>query len=439
MNLPRSADGLASALQALGVDWRFNLRAMHHEFRENGSWLQANDRTEARLQERIARSFTTGKKNARLIFGSDTWRRALNALLADREIDPFLAWLEGLRAWDGQQRLDGWLGEVFTVDPDCPLTEWAARFIFLGPVQRAFEPGAKMDEMPVLIGAQGCGKSTALRLALPPEPPEWFADGLHLAADPKARAEALQGRVIVEAAEMAGSTRAELESLKAFLSRPDDGAVRLAYRRNPETMLRRAIIVGTTNDEYCLPNDPSGNRRFVIVKVGSKPDRCDGGVPDLCPFLKDPEYPNQGQPCCVCGVEGGLVPSVADLRKFLDAKREHLWAEALWMYQHGLEARLPHELAQVQEATNEGARRRDDILEDAVDRWLAGSAPDRFTLAEAAVGVGLVAQDQAARLSFRDQRRLGAALAAAGRRKVRRRVGQKRQYFWETSRNGKEH
>ena len=109
------------------------------------------------------------------------------------------------------------------------------------------------------------------------------------------------------------------------------------------------------------------------------------------------------------------------------------------MYQHGLEARLPHELAQVQEATNEGARRRDDILEDAVDRWLAGSAPDRFTLAEAAVGVGLVAQDQAARLSFRDQRRLGAALAAAGRRKVRRRVGQKRQYFWETSRNGKEH
>ena len=132
MNLPRSADGLARALKELGIDVRFNLRAMHHEFRANGNWLQANDRTEARLQERIACSFTTGEKNARLIFGPDTWRRALNALLADREIDPFLAWLEGLRAWDGQQRLDGWLGEVFTVDPDCPLTEWAARFHLSG-------------------------------------------------------------------------------------------------------------------------------------------------------------------------------------------------------------------------------------------------------------------------------------------------------------------
>ena len=117
----------------------------------------------------------------------------------------------------------------------------------------------------VLIGPQGIGKSSALRLALPPDHPGWFADGLNLAAFPKERAEALQGRVIVEVAEMAGSTRAELESLKSFLSRTDDGSVRLAYRRNPETLLRRCIIVGTTNDPNPLPNDPSGNRRFVPV------------------------------------------------------------------------------------------------------------------------------------------------------------------------------
>ena len=428
MNLPRSADGLARALQELGVDVRFNLRAMHHEFRANGSWLQANDRTEARLQERIARSFTTGKKNARLIFGPDTWRRALNALLADREIDPFLAWLEGLRAWDGQQRLDGWLGEVFTVDPDCPLTEWAGRFIFLGPVQRAFEPGAKMDEMPVLIGAQGCGKSTALRLALPPEPPEWFADGLHLAADPKARAEALQGRVIVEAAEMAGSTRAELESLKAFLSRPDDGAVRLAYRRNPETMLRRAIIVGTTNDEYCLPNDPSGNRRFVIVKVGSKPDRCDVDDRDVGEGWCKGKPP--GQPCPGCGSETGPVPSVSRLRRYLDANRKQLWAEALRMYRSGIEARLPDKLASVQASVNEGYRRNDETLENAVARWLR-TAPPTFTLTEAAEGCGLADEGRGARVSMRDQRRLGAALTAAGCSKARKRVGTERRYVWE--------
>ena len=70
---------------------------------------------------------------------------------------------------------------------------------------------------------------------------------LHLASEPKARAEALLGRVLVECSEMAGSGRADLESLKAFLTRTDDGSVRLAYRRNPETMLRRCIIAGTTN------------------------------------------------------------------------------------------------------------------------------------------------------------------------------------------------
>ena len=76
--------------------------------------------------------------------------------------------------------------------------------------------GAKLDEMPVLTGPQGIGKSSALQLALPPEQPGLFADGLHLADYPQQRAEALQGRVIVEAAEMAGKDRAELESLKVF-------------------------------------------------------------------------------------------------------------------------------------------------------------------------------------------------------------------------------
>ena len=122
-----------------------------------------------------------------------------------------------------QPRLDSWLGEVFRTDSGCELTKWASVFVLLGAVWRTYEPGTKLDEMPVLNGEQGCGKSTALRLLLPPEHPEWFADGLHLASDPRTRVEALQGRVIVEASEMAGITRAELESLKAFLSRTDSG------------------------------------------------------------------------------------------------------------------------------------------------------------------------------------------------------------------------
>ena len=314
------------------------------------------------------------------------------ALLSRVEVDPFVEWIEALPRWDGTNRLNGWLGEVFETDAACPLTQWAAHFIFLGPIWRAFEPGTKLDEMPVLIGPQGCGKSTSLRLALPPEHPEWFADGLHLTADFKTRAEALQGRVIVEAAEMAGSTRAELESLKSFLSRQDDGAVRLAYRRDPETALRRCIVVGTSNDPACLPNDPTGNRRFVAVHLR-------GGDP-------------------------------AALRAYLEANRDQLWAEALQAHHANEEARLPEALFTQQGEANEQARWRDDVLEDALERWLA-NAPEQFTLPHAAVACGIVEADRVARLSMRHQRRLGAALTAQGFRKRRARDAGRLLMIWK--------
>ena len=390
--LPRNADGLAVALTGLGVAWRFNVRSMRHEFCQGDvDWLEANDRLEALILETVAKRYVTGEKHAPLRFGQQTWQRSLNALLANAETDPFLQWVEAQSAWDGTPRLDGWLSEVFETDPNCPLTAWAARFIFLGPVWRAFEPGTKMDEMPVLIGPQRCGKSTALRYALPPEQSEWFNDGLHLAADPKTRAEALQSRVIVEVAEMAGSTRAELESLKAFLSRTDDGGVRLAYRRNPETALRRCIMVGTSNDPTCLPNDPSGNRRFVPVVL-----------------------------------RGG---DMAMVRDYLDDHRGQLWAEALVKYRNGVEAWLPDNLHEAQSATNEQMRRRDDILEDTLADWLR-TAPERFTLAEAAVGCQIAEPGRAAKVSMRDQRRLGAALTNAGYVKRQERADGQRAMVW---------
>ena len=420
-NLTRDAEGLAVALDAMGVEARFNVRSMRHEFREGGGeWRESNDRIEARLQETIAARFTTGEKNQPLRFGCETWARSLNALLAEREVDPFVDWVESLPTWDRKPRLDSWLGTVFNTNPECPLVSWAGQFLFLGAVTRAFEPGTKLDEMPVLIGPQGCGKSTALRLVFPPDIPEWFADGLHLAADPKARAEALQGRVIVEAAEMAGSTRAELESLKSFLSRTDDGSVRLAYRRNPETMMRRCIIVGTTNDPSCLPNDPTGNRRFVPIHVAARSELTQ------CEECGDDQL-HEGD-CAACGNEQPLA--VEALRRYLNKHREQLWAEAVKLYRSGVEARLPAHLAEAQAAATEGARRRDDLLEDAVAKWLE-TAPQRFTLANAAAGCGLADPDRAARLPMRESRRLGAALRAEGYSSRREREGDQRFTFWE--------
>ena len=356
--------------------------------------MEANDRLEASIRESIAATYVSGEKNAPLRFGRDTWKDSLNALLYERQTDPFIEWLESLPPWDNEARLPHWLGDVFKVDDACKLTEWASLYIPLGAVWRAYTPGEKLDETPVLIGEQGCGKSTALRWLLPHNTPEWFADGLHLAAPEKERAEALQGRVIVEASEMAGSNRADLESLKAFLTRTNDGTVRFAYRQNAETMLRRCVIVGTANDSHCLPNDSTGNRRFVSIRIQPTSD------------------------------------GAAGVRRYLDTYREQLWAEAKHLHDMGFpHPRLPDSLRQVQDRVNDAHRRRDDILEDELSAWLEHRT-EPFALGECAHGVGLTDRLDAAKLDMRTTKRLGAALRVAGYENFYRRSGGTKTRQW---------
>ena len=262
--------------------------------------------------------------------------------------------------------------------------------MLLGAVTRAFSPGSKLDEMPVLIGRGGIGKSTALRYILPQDQPELFSDALNLAGTPQERAEALQGRVIVEASELAGVSLADLASLKAFLSRTDDGAVRLAFRRDPELMLRRAIIVGTSDVESPLPNDRNLRRWAPVYLHGGNPGK---------------------------------------LRKYLDANREQLWAQAVSIYKDGAEARLPDTLIQEQVAATSRARSRDVVIEDALEVW-CGQRTSGFTLQECAEGIGLSDVNKGTRLAMRDQHRLGAALDGLGYTKRQQRVGGGLEWIW---------
>ena len=249
--------------EAERAERRFNQRLWQVEHRcSDGVWERFTPRSEAWLKERIAEDFDEApngpRAKGRLMFTGRRWDQALNALVAEREADPVVEWLEQLPPWDGMPRLDSWIGLCFRVDSGTPaaLCAWAARSILLGAVWRAYRPGTKHDVLVVFVGPQGIGKSTSFAWLFPPSDRDaWFSDTLTLNGSGKERVEALQGRVLVECAEMAGSTQADLARLKAFLSRTDDGGIRLAYRRNPEPRPRRAVLVGSTNDFRCLPND----------------------------------------------------------------------------------------------------------------------------------------------------------------------------------------
>ena len=368
--LPSKDDvALMAALEGMGMALRYNVRKQNGEIR-NGTdtWEGMTDRNACFLRAEIARNFRydTDKGPRALHYGEASWSLYANAVMYRFEIDPFLVWLEALPPWDGVARVSAWLSDCFEAEGDPALVSWASQAIILGAVWRAFKPGTKLDEMVVLSGPQAIGKSSALQMVLPPELPGLFADGLHLADHPQQRAEALQGRVIVEAAEMAGKDRAELESLKAFLSRQDDGVVRMAYRRNPENTPRRAIIVGTTNAADPLPNDVTGLRRFVVVRL--------------------------------------RAGNVKELSEYMDRNRVQLWAEAVALYREGVEAWLPSALKGAQAEVNELSRRRDDLLEDQLDRWIERQVGEPFTLESAARGVGLVQDgDAPALIPQRDQ------------------------------------
>ena len=379
----KDADALEAALVSLGVTFRYNLRAMQAEIAtDGGPWTKTTDRSNADLRRMIETKFSyrlaRGKDIAPLRFGAESFTEHLNALLHHLEVDPFQVWLESLPEWDGAERLAKLLPECLGALDD-PLTQWAGTYLTLGAVQRTYDPGGLLREIPILIGPQRAGKSQLLSNLLPPEHPDWFSDSVCVSDPTQKRVEGMLGRVIVELSELTGFRRAELESLKAFISRRDDGATRLAYRRDPETALRRCIIVGTSNDVECLPNDPSGNTRFVPIQCG----------------------------------EGSHV------EPYLDEHRVQLWAEGLALYNTGERANLPRDLMGLQAEHGEIHRRKDSIIEDAV-AGIRGDGP--FTIEQIC---------RSTSMDNKDARRLGDALRLAGWIKKRERaINGSRVYMW---------
>ncbi|MDE0379638.1 MAG: hypothetical protein OXI20_10395 [Rhodospirillales bacterium] len=321
-------------------------------------------------------------KPERLAWGRDAFADTLNAYLRGEEVDPLEEWLYWLPPWDGTERIDVLLNMMFDVPLDM-LSVWASRYLVLGVIQRTLEPGCKLDEIPVLIGPQGIGKSALLRSILPPEMPDLFDDSLKWDATGKEQVESVLGKAIVEVSEMAGRRRAEIEHIKAFITRQDDGnGVRLAYASGTEPHKRRFVIVATTNNETDLPNDPSGNRRFVAIPMTANK----------------------------CG----------SVERFMDRYREQLWAECLELFNQGHRANLPREWHALQRSRAEEHRDRDDLLEDAIEA-LHSRGP--LKLAEIMLMLGEAARDTT-------QHRIGRALRNAGWTLRRVKRGGKNERLW---------
>jgi putative DNA primase/helicase len=197
-------------------------------------------------------------------FPTQTVYDGLQNVATSRGIHPVRDYLDNLPEWDGIERVDRLLIEYLNAD-DCEYVRQVTRKTLCAAVMRVNNPGCKFDTILVLNGKQGLGKSTlANKLACE----KWFSDSLSLADTAgKTGMEKLQGSWILEIPEMNGMRKADIESLRSFISRRDD-QYRAAYARRVTPHPRQCIFIGTTNaEDNGYLRDLAGNRRFWDVRV----------------------------------------------------------------------------------------------------------------------------------------------------------------------------
>ena len=165
--------------------------------------------------------------------------------------------------WDGLKRIDTlWVDYLGAEDSE--YTRAVTRKHLAAAVARVMRPGCKFDNVIILCGPQGIGKSTMLKKL----GKNWFSDSI-TSVQGKEAYEQLHGVWIVEMGELYATRKAESEAVKQFLSKTED-IFRQAYGRRTKAFPRQCVFYGTTNDTLFL-RDRTGNRRFWPIEVGTQP------------------------------------------------------------------------------------------------------------------------------------------------------------------------
>ncbi|MCA6109592.1 virulence-associated E family protein [Bradyrhizobium cenepequi] len=184
--------------------------------------------------------------------------QAVELVARDRSFHPVQDYLLSVEH-DGVARLDTMLSTYFGAEQS-EYTKLVGRNMMIASVARIFDPGCKVDDMPIFEGPQGLMKSTAIKTLYYP----WFTDDIE---DFGSKDAAMQcaGVWCIEAGELDAMTKSEASKIKAFISRTDD-RFRPPYGRRVIERPRSCIFIGTTNEANYL-KDATGARRFQPVRV----------------------------------------------------------------------------------------------------------------------------------------------------------------------------
>ena len=156
------------------------------------------------------------------------------------------------------------IGEVFLGNKH-QLATLAMKRMMIGAVARAYNPGQSMSWLPILVGAQGVGKSMFARNLVPDALFSEITTPLETLIKEQYR---LHVAWLLELPEIDNYFNIRnIENFKNLItSRVDE--VRFPYASLPSKLPRRFVMIGTTNRNQFLV-DSTGNRRFVPLEIGA--------------------------------------------------------------------------------------------------------------------------------------------------------------------------
>ncbi|WP_161852478.1 VapE domain-containing protein [Bradyrhizobium sp. CCBAU 051011] len=99
---------------------------------------------------------------------TQTTAQAVEAVAGDRAFHPVIDYLSDLQH-DGKSRVTTWLRTCLGAE-QTSYNETVGRAMLIAAVARIFDPGCKVDTVPIFEGAQGARKSTAVKALFDPSP-----------------------------------------------------------------------------------------------------------------------------------------------------------------------------------------------------------------------------------------------------------------------------
>jgi len=292
--------------------------------------------------------------------GRDQVFQAVDLRASERIYHPVRDYLEGL-VWDQTPRLSNLFSTYFGA-VQTPYVKRIGPMFLCSMVARIFKPGCKADYMVVLEGPQGILKSTACKILGGP----WFSDNLPHIAVGKDAQQHLNGKWLIEIAEMSAISKVEDAALKTFLTRTKE-IYRPSYGRKEVHQPRQCIFVGSTNKETYL-RDETGGRRYWPVNVG---------VIDLVALTRD---------------------------------RDQLFAEAVTLYRGGLEWWPDAAFEQEHIRPEQESRYEVDAWQDTIAQWLKGQVTAKETKTTVGTIARLVLGIETPRIGTTEARRISNVL-----------------------------